>query len=177
MAETGLRQEDFALFRAVLDWLQDSSSLGWSPQNPLHHPGGLSGTPQAPLDCPGRGCNAKAHTGICFEGLTFWNELGLFVGSCVCLTTCRIGHGPASRTVRKTAPRRSGSYPGPQDFTRPRHESSFLEGGGVRVVNFVLKPSSMLNPNCPSPHWACLPWEPAGKFGASGGAGLLLDGR
>lgn len=79
--EAGLRREGFGLFWAVLEWLQDSSSLGWSPQNPLYHPGGLSGTPQAPLDCPGRGCNAKAHTGICFEGLTFWSELGLFVGS------------------------------------------------------------------------------------------------
>lgn len=45
------------------------------------------------------------------------------------------------------------------------------------MVNLVLKPSSMLNPNCPSPHWACFSWEPAGKFGVSGGAGLLVGGQ
>lgn len=41
-----------------------------------------AGSPQSPwTGGSGRGCNAKAHAGICFEGLTFWNELGLFVGS------------------------------------------------------------------------------------------------
>lgn len=79
--------------------------------------------------------------------------------------------------MRKTAPRTSSSCPGPQDFTSPRQESSFLEGDGARVVNLVLKPSSMLNPNCLSPHWACFSWEPAGKFGVSGGAGLLVGGQ
>lgn len=79
--------------------------------------------------------------------------------------------------MRKSAPRKSGFYPGPQDFTSRHHESSFLEGGGAWLVNLVLKPSSMLNPNCPSSHWACFSWEPAGKFGASGGAGLLIGGQ
>ena len=66
-------------------FLDSSSRIAapWAgpPRTPSTTLVGCLAPPQAPLDCPGRGCNAEAHMGICFEGLTFWNELGLFVGS------------------------------------------------------------------------------------------------